>query len=77
MLYSFRDESAPLSDFIRFGTPYTVMYSLGIVFTVSWFVFLHPFATGQRLFLSTAFSIKGVDGKFLSGKFLVTSSWIS
>ena len=58
-LYSFEIKALPLSDLIVFGTPYTFIYSRRNVKTVSWFVFLQIFATGQRLFLSTATKMKG------------------
>ena len=49
-MYSLEIKAPPLSDFICFGTPYTFIYLSRIEITVSWFVFLHIFATGHRLF---------------------------
>ena len=47
-LYSLERKAPPLSDFIRFGTPYTFRYSFENEITVSWLVFLHilPPASG-------------------------------
>ena len=58
-LYSFEMKALPLSDLIFSGTPYTFIYSRMNVITVSWLVFLQIFATGHRLFLSTATKING------------------
>ena len=76
-LYFFEIKAPPLSNFICFGTPYISIYSLRNVITVSWFVFLQILVTGQRLFLSAATRIYGVEGSFLLCKFPVKSSWIS
>ena len=75
--YSLEIKAPPLSDFIGFGTPYTFMYSFKNEITVSWFVFLHIFATGHRLFLSTAINMNGLVDSFLLCKFPVKSIWIS
>ena len=70
-------KAPPLSDFIRFGTPYTFMYSFKNEITVSWLVFLHIFATGQQLFLSTATNMNWWDDSFLLCMLPVKSIWIS
>ena len=72
-MYSLEIKAPPLSDFICFGTPYTYMYSFGNEITVSWFVFLHIFSTGRRLFLSTAMCINGLVCNFLLLRFPVKS----
>ena len=77
LLYSFEMKALPLSDLIVFGTLYTFIYSPRNVITVSWLVFLQIFATGQRLFLSTATKIKGEESKCLLFNFPVKSFWIS
>ena len=53
------------------------MYSLRNAITVSWFVFLQTMVTGQRLFLSTAFSIYSVEDNFQLCRFPVKSGSIS
>ena len=77
LLYSFEIKALPLSDLIVFGTPYTFIYSRRNVDTVSWLVFLQIFATGHRLFLSTATKMKGEESKCLLFKFPVKSIWNS
>ena len=62
---------------MRLRTPYIIMYSLENAITVSWFVFLQILVTGQRLFLSTATRINGVESSFLLCRLPVKSSWIS
>ena len=76
-LYSFEMKAPPLSDFIRFGTPYTFVYSFNNVMTVWWLVFLHIFATGHRLVLSSAIRIYVLDCKVLLCRLPVKSIWIS
>ena len=76
-MYSLEIKAPPLSDFICFGTPYTFIYSSRNEITVSWFVFLHIFATGHRLFLSTAISMNGLLCSFLLLRFPVKSICIS
>ena len=76
-MYSLEIKAPRLSDYICFGTLYTFLYSFRNEFTVSWFVFLHIFATGHRLFLSTAISIKGLVCNFLLLRFPVKSLCIS
>ena len=73
----FEIKATHLSDFIRFGTPYTFIYSFTNVITISWLVFLHIFATSHRLFLSTATRMYGLYCSFLLCRFPVKSIWIS
>ena len=77
LLYSFEIKALPLSDLMVVGTPYTFKYSRRNVITVSWLVFLQIFATGHRLFLSTATKMKGEESKCLLFTFPVKSIWIS
>ena len=76
-MYSLEIKAPPLSSFICFGTPYIFIYSSRNEITVSWFVFLHIFATGHRLFLLTAISINGLCCNFLLLRFPVKSICIS
>ena len=63
--YSLEIKAPRLSDFIRFGTPYSFIYSFEYEITVSLLVFLHVFATGHQLFLWTATKINGWEDNFL------------
>ena len=72
-MYYLEIKAPPLSDFICFGTPYTFIFSSRREITVSLFVFLHIFATGYRLFLSTAISMNGLFCSFLLLRFPVKS----
>ena len=76
LFYFFEIKALPLSDLTVFGAPHTFLYSRRNVITVSWFVFLQTFATGQRLFLSTATKIMGEESKCLLFSFPVKLIWI-